>query len=101
MPQYHQNIMKNKDLCTYFAGGLAAGLTANNLSISYDGSRLFSYNTVIAQRLKNGVVLVNTTRYSPTTSRHQGDAFRALYCHATRENKKPVPAGARDLKKYC
>lgn len=93
--------MKNKDLCTYFAAGGGAGLTANNMAISCDGSRLFSYGTVIAQRLKSGVVLVNTTRYSSTTSHHQGYAFRALYSAQTRENTKPVPVCARDLKKYC
>ena len=93
--------MKNKDLCSLFAGGRASGLTANNMSVSHDGTRLYSYNTVIAQRLRNGVTLVNVTRYSPTTSRHQGCAFRALYGAPNCANKKPVPLGARDLKKYC
>lgn len=93
--------MKNKDLCIDFVAGTAAGLAANNMSVSYDGMRLYSYETVIAQRLKNGVILVNYTRYSVTTSRHQYYLKNAAQAFKTRENKKTVPCYTDDLRKYC
>jgi hypothetical protein len=95
--------MKNKDLCIDFVAGTAAGLAANNMSVSLDGKKLYSYETVIAQRLRNGVILVNGTRYSVTTGRHQHYFFSAAAARAckTRENKKPVPLYTSDLRKYC
>lgn len=93
--------MKNKDLCIDFVAGTAAGLAANNMSVSYDGMRLYSYETVIAQRLKNGVILVNYTRYSATTRKHQRFLMDAARTSKTRENKKDVPFYTDDLRKYC
>lgn len=42
-----------------------------NCSISTDGTRLWSYNTVIAQ-WGGDAVLINNTKYSRTTSKQQG-----------------------------
>lgn len=36
------------------------------------GDRLYSYSTCIAERLSDGNFLLNLTRYSITTSKHQG-----------------------------
>lgn len=47
------------------------------LSMQTDGRKLFSYNTIIAQREGN-IWVVNTTKYSRTTSKHQGLLYRAL-----------------------
>lgn len=93
--------MKNKDLCIDFVAGTAAGLAANNMSVSYDGTRLYSYETVIAQRLRNGMILINCTRYSVTTSKHQRFLMDAAHTSKTRENKKDVPFYTDDLRKYC
>lgn len=93
--------MKNKDLCFDFVAGTAVGLTANNMFVSVDGKKLYSYGTVIAQRLRNGVILVNRTRYSVTSGRHQYYLMAAVRTSKIRENKKPVPIYTRDLHKYC
>lgn len=47
------------------------------LSMYTDGHKLFSYNTIIAQREGN-IMLVNTTKYSMTTSKHQGLLYREI-----------------------
>jgi hypothetical protein len=36
------------------------------------GDRLYSYSTCIAERLSDGNYLLNLTKYSVTTSKHQG-----------------------------
>lgn len=36
------------------------------------GDRLYSYSTCIAERLPDGNFLINLTKYSVTTSKHQG-----------------------------
>lgn len=41
-----------------------------NCSISTDGTRLWSYNTIIAQ-WGDDTVLINNTKYSRTTSKQQ------------------------------
>lgn len=60
--------MKNQDFIHTFVynrnfEGHTNSLTARN-------AKLFSYNTCIAQHAKN-VIIINNTRYSVTTSRHQ------------------------------
>lgn len=91
--------MKNKDLCFAFVAGTAASLNANNMFVSIDGKKLYSYGTVIAQRLRNGVILINSTRYSVTSNRHQYYLMAAARASKTRENKKTVPLYTRDLRK--
>lgn len=59
--------MTAKTLLQSFLGGATEGKAA---SLSISGNRLFSYSTVIAQRSPGGLI-VNTTRYSPTTSKYQ------------------------------
>jgi hypothetical protein len=53
------------------------GKTAHNRSMSTDGKTLYSYQTGIAKRFKNGEVVVNTTRYSATTSGKHHPALRS------------------------
>ncbi len=47
------------------------GESGKGSSTSSTGDRLFSYSTVILQRLPDGKVIGNTTRYSSTTTKHQ------------------------------
>lgn len=47
------------------------GLIAKGSSVTSTGDKLYSYGTVILQRLPNGRIVGNITKYSPTTSRHQ------------------------------
>lgn len=49
-----------------------------NDSLSTDGKQLKSYNTVIATRQKNGVVVVNNTKYSQTTTVQQNKLIQSL-----------------------
>ena len=46
---------------------------SKNGSISCNGQTVYSYATAIAHKLPDGTILLNPTKYSPTTSRQQGD----------------------------
>ncbi len=48
-------------------------------SIWTDGISVYSYATCIATRKDNGAVIVNRTRYSPTTSIHQNALLDGLH----------------------
>jgi len=50
------------------------GKSGKGSSTSSTGDKLFSYGTVILQRLPNGQTIGNTTKYSATTSKHQSQA---------------------------
>lgn len=56
------------------------GKTSNN-SLHTDGEKLYSYNTVIATKQKDGTIVVNNTKYSSTTSAQQSELVRALRQH--------------------
>lgn len=58
-----------------------AAQNSNKQFFSPDGVTLYSYGKhyVVAHRLpKQGIVLVNTTKVSPTTSKHSSYARRAI-----------------------
>lgn len=63
--------MSNQEVINRFKNGQSGKSSNGNLWISYDGDRLFNYSTCIAQRLENGSFVVNSTKYSPTTSKIQ------------------------------
>lgn len=65
-------------------------------SIKIDGDVLLNYHTAIAQRI-NGVVVLNITKYSPTTSVHQNKLKNMLYNAKMIDN---VPEDTADLSKY-
>lgn len=83
--------MRNVDVCEEFA----RGNEANGSNLSTDGERLWSYGTVIAQRVR-GRVIMNLTKYSVTTSRHQNYMRRALRYVET-ETVTGKPRGVYDL----
>ena len=59
------------------------------------GDKLYSYSTVILQRLDDGSIVGNTTKYSATTSKHQSRAnVRSYIGHKLLTN---VPRGTDDL----
>lgn len=69
-------IMKTNDevIEAFFKGELAHSTT-----LTTDGSRLFSYNTCIAQfDSVQETLYVNTTKYSSTTSRHQNKVLKEI-----------------------
>lgn len=69
-------------------------------SLKSTGDKLFSYQTAIAQRVVgNGELLsdyvINTTKYSVTTSRHQSLLRREL--GGTARGVRGVPCGVDEL----
>lgn len=96
--------MTNFDVCVAFVNGSKNGAHSLSMSINHDGSKLFSYGTVIAQKLPNGAIILNDTKYSVTTSKHQSHAHYAISCHAkgltTYHTHKHVPMGTYDLTRY-
>lgn len=60
------------------------------------GDKLFSYSTVILQRLSDGSVIGNVTKYSSTTSLHQARAG----VNIAEMLITGVPRGANDLIPY-
>lgn len=85
--------MNQDELIKKFLCGERRG-KASALSIS--GDVLYSYATAIAQHI-DGRVVVNATRYSPTTSRHQSKLFREIPYPVIVKN---VPRGESDLRPY-
>ena len=96
--------MTNFDVCVAFVNGSKNGAHSLSMSISHDGSKLFSYGTVIAQKLPNGAIILNDTKYSVTTSKHQNDIRYAISCYAkaltTYHTDNFVPVGTYDLTRY-
>lgn len=93
--------MKNSDICKVFVNGTKNNAKTLSMRINYDGSKLFSYNTCIAQKLSNGAIIVNNTKYSRTTSKHQSYLRRAIPTELkTYITDKQVPVNTYDLKSY-
>ena len=57
--------MKNIDVIKKFIGGEVKGETTN---LYIQGDNLINYSTIIAKRTSNGQFLLNTTKYSRSTS---------------------------------
>lgn len=72
------------------------GRKLSGSSVHSTGDKLYSYNTVILQRLPDGRVIGNHTKYSVTTSKHQSQVG------VSRASLKAtnVPMGADDLEPY-
>ncbi len=83
--------MTNEQVCKNFAGG-KEGRSLNMLST---GDRLYSYNTVIAQWI-DGKIILNGTKYSPTTSRHT----YYIRSHSDMTTSEYVPINSQDLRPY-
>jgi hypothetical protein len=72
-------------------GDFMAGRSQIEKSCSTDGQTVYSYSTAIAARTDDGRIILNGTKYSPTTSRQQA-AFRGYFtADVTVDN---VPRGA-------
>ena len=68
--------MKNSELISAFVTGLARD-GQHTGSVSVNGNKLYSYATCIAERV-DGKLVVNETKYSVTTSKHQSYLYGAL-----------------------
>jgi len=85
--------MTTQNLVKEFLYGATKGKAS---SLRIEGDKLFNYGTVIAQRI-NGVVVLNATRYSMTTTKHQ-NRLKAELPNARTVNG--VPMGTTDLTPY-
>lgn len=84
--------MKNKEVIEAFLkGGLANNSTG---SLSSSGNRLYSYQTCIAEYDEKGRLWYNKTRYSNTTSHHQGILRRLAGFYRVVDN---IPRGERTI----
>lgn len=70
-------MISNKSLINAFIDGNCY-TNSRNGSMCVQHDRLYSYNTCIAERALNGVIYVNTTKYSQTTSKQQSLLVRLL-----------------------
>lgn len=73
-----------------------SGRAASANRVHSSGDKLFSYGTVLLQRLSNGQTIGNVTKYSATTSKHQSQVGASM---ATKK-VSGVPRGTTDLRPY-
>ena len=75
-------MMSNFDLVNYFVDGNICGVSnikMYNGSMHFVDDILYSYDTAIGQyNKKDGTFIVNTTKYSITTSKHRSYLISAL-----------------------
>lgn len=86
--------MKNTDLIESFLSGEERGQSS---SLSIEGDKLYSYGTVIAQRI-DGRTIVNKTKYSMTTTKSQNYLQKCIPYALTVEK---VPMNTTDLRHYA
>jgi hypothetical protein len=92
--------MKNQDVIEQFVNyNIQPNIESHtgNLYITMSGRKLMNYNTVLAQRVGNDLI-INSTKYSVTTSKIQTWLRRAAYNFI--ETTKHVPINTNDLKEY-
>ena len=72
--------------------------TASTTNLSTTGDKLVSYQTTIAQRDQEGNIVVNITKYSPTTSKMQTYLKRELEkCGISFQTVSNIRIGGRDI----
>lgn len=96
--------MTNFDVCVCFVNGTKNGAHSLSMSISDNGDRLYSYGTVMAQKLQNGAIILNDSKYSVTTSKHQGEIRTAIRMYAKTlkiyHTDKNVPIDTYNITRY-
>lgn len=68
----------------------------SNGSIWTDGEKIFSYKTILVQKI-DGEVYLNRTKYSPTTSNHQ-NGLAVLLTKINPIEIVDIPRGTNDLR---
>lgn len=96
--------MTNFDVCVCFVNGTKNDAHSLSMSISDNGDRLYSYGTVMAQKLQNGAIILNDSKYSVTTSKHQGEIRTAIRMYAKTlkiyHTDKNVPIDTYNITRY-
>ena len=90
--------MDNRSVINAFVSGKSA--MSYNKNLKSFGNRLVSYYTTIAQRLDNGTIVLNRTKYSVSTSKIQTWTKGAFFGKRNVVEVTNVPLGATDLQKY-
>ncbi len=90
--------MKNQSVINAFALGKKGRSSNGNLYT--DGTRLMNYSTCLAQRLSNGTILFNATKYSVSTSKIQTWTKGAFNWYRNVVEVTNVPLGTTDLQRY-
>ncbi len=91
--------MNNQSVINAFICGKSANSSNRNLR-SY-GNKLVSYYTTIAERLADGTIILNRTKYSVSTSKIQTYILKdVLNNKLNHKEVYNVPLGASDLAKY-
>lgn len=96
LPHNFQNIttmLANQDVINAFANGKIA----KNRNMHSTGNKLFSYTTCIAQRFEDGTIVVNSTKYSVSTSKVQ---TYTRYTLKTYKEVTNVPIYTYDLGRF-
>lgn len=86
-----------KDVIQGFISGDDKGKASGGRLFIEDG-KLINYGTVIAQRSNEGLI-INATKYSMTTTKHQNVLLNSAYGIVT--TVVDVPMGASDLEPYA
>jgi GTP:adenosylcobinamide-phosphate guanylyltransferase len=68
--------MKNNDVLSIFINGTTF-FESNSSNLSINGNKLINYRTCIAEKI-GGKIIVNVTKYSPTTSKIQNSLIKLL-----------------------
>ena len=90
--------MNNQSVIRAFACGKPAKSSNGNLKSL--GNKLVSYYTTIAQRLDDGTIVLNNTKYSVSTSKIQTQIlYELIHCRNVVDVMN-VPLGATDLQRY-
>lgn len=89
--------MSNQSVINAFMNGKCANSSNGNLRSN--GDRLINYSTCIAQRLDNGKVLFNATKYSVSTSKIQRLIDKLLCGKFVKLTS--VPINTRYLERYA
>lgn len=74
---------------------------ACNRNMQSTGLKLYSYSTCIAQHTEDGGILINVTKYSTTTSHHQGMLKRMLDKSQPIYYVDNIPMNTGNLLKYA
>ena len=93
-PLNFTDMMSNEQVIKNFVNGKSG----KSLSMTSTGDKLYSYYTIIAQRTAEGKVLMNSTKYSVTTSKQQTLARYHIGNYVS--TTQSVPRGTTDLTRY-
>ena len=88
-----------KEVIEDFANGVKEVTRASNVT-NKNGEKLFSYDTCIAQKVDETTCILNKSKYTVTTKKHQ-NLVAELLNNETIIEVTDVPDDTRDLTQFC